>query len=67
MNEVFEIVIRALAELMFGLLIRGPGWMIVRRFRQSDDVNADGCFVFLVGLLFWIVLGALIGGITLLL
>lgn len=67
MQDLFEFLIRFVAELVGELLIKGPGHLIIRIFRPdlatdsgSEFGGADGCLVVSVGLAFWaIVVGAI--------
>ena len=67
MHDLFEFLIRFVAELVGELLIKGPEYLIIRFFRPdlvtdsgSGIGGADGCLVGAVGLAFWtIVFGAI--------
>lgn len=43
-------------DVVLEILIKGPGYVICRPFSRSVDV--DGVMVFIAGLLFWLVVGA---------
>jgi hypothetical protein len=43
-------------EVLFELLLKGPGYLISKQFTKSDP-NPDGFIVLLCGLLFWLVIG----------
>ncbi len=64
MDEVFGFLARAIAELVIEILIRGPGWMIVRLFREPEAIDADGLLVLVVGILFWVAVAFSIWGIS---
>ena len=47
-------------EIVLEILIKGPGYVIVRAFRRRESVDPDSAVVILVGILFWVVL--IVGG-----
>jgi hypothetical protein len=49
-----------MGELVAGLLLRLPGIFFTKWFKLESDSNPDGCFVLLVGLLFWLLVGGCI-------
>ncbi len=53
MHELFEIVLRAIAEIFFEALLKFPGWLILSAFRNDKSVDADGCLVISIGIAFW--------------
>ena len=62
MSEIFEALLRALFELIFEILVKGPGWLIVRLCPFEKPPNPDGCLVISIGLAWWTVVGLLIWG-----
>lgn len=52
-----EVVGHVLVEVVLELLIKGPGFFIARLFKE--DVDPDGAWSIVVGLLFWGLLGGL--------
>ncbi len=60
---LFEIIGRFLAEifiqLIFELLIKGPGFLILRFvfLKKDNDIDPDGILVVFIGLMFWGILG----------
>ena len=55
MQDIFEVIARVLVEIVVELLLKGPGYLIVKSFRSETDADPDGCLVFVVGILFWCV------------
>jgi len=49
---LFKFIGRIFSEIIFELLIRGVGYLICRPF--SSNVDIDGFWVAVVGLMFWI-------------
>lgn len=56
MQDLFDIVLKIVIEL----LIKGPGYFIIRMFRRDLSANEafvddglDSCLVFIVGAAFW--------------
>lgn len=43
-------------DIVFEILLKGPGYFIGRRFTQGDP-DPDGFIVVTTGILFWVVLG----------
>ncbi|WP_444930364.1 hypothetical protein ACJJIF_00810 [Microbulbifer sp. SSSA002] len=43
-------------EIIFELLLKGPGYFISKQFTKRDP-DPDGLIVVLIGFLFWIALG----------
>ncbi len=66
MNAVVELLIEACDLVIVELLIRGPGWLVVRLFRRSSEIDFDGYLVFFTGLGFWMFLVAFSWGIRVL-
>ena len=51
-------------ELILELLVKGPGYIIVKRFSaQKDDIDPDGVLVLFAGCLFWCLVGVIIYGV----
>lgn len=57
---VGEVVGHVLVEVVLELLIKGPGFLIVRVFRPNAD--PDGAWSIVAGLIFWALLGGLAYG-----
>lgn len=55
----------AIFEIVIELLIRGPGYLILRLFGSHSQTEPDGCLVFIVGCLFWGMVALLVWSITL--
>lgn len=60
MQELFEVLLRIIGEVVFEILLKGPGYLILKLFRPglvSDSDSAfdgpDGCLVPVVGIVFW--------------
>lgn len=49
MSDIFE----AFIEIVLEILIRGPGYLIVRSLRAGKEIDHDDAAVFFVGLIFW--------------
>lgn len=60
LNFLLDLFFRVMGELVAGLLLRLPGIFFTKWFKLESDSNPDGCFVLLVGLLFWLVVGGCI-------
>jgi len=57
-GEVVGTVARwVLIDIVTDLLIKVPGYFIVRAVRDSDAINPDGWRVVVAGILFWLVMG----------
>ena len=60
-GELLGGVLRAIGsifvEVILEIAIRGPGYLISRMFR--NDIDPDGGWVVVVGLVFWIVIGVI--------
>ncbi|MCG8672094.1 MAG: hypothetical protein MI867_22000 [Pseudomonadales bacterium] len=50
---LFRFIVYVLKEIAFELAIKGPGYIIVRSYRNKKDVDPDGWEVTLWGLAFW--------------
>lgn len=57
---VFKVVVRFLGhillEIIFELMLKGPGYFICKLFTKRD-LDPDGFVVVLIGFLFWLVIG----------
>ena len=57
---VFKVVVRILGhillEVIFELIVKGPGYLICKLFTKRD-LDPDGFVVVLTGFLFWLVIG----------
>lgn len=53
---VFRFIGSVIADVVFELLIKGPGYLVVKQFSKRSP-NPDGFIVVLVGLLFWAFVG----------
>ena len=60
LNFLLDLCFRVMGELVAGLLLRLPGIFFTKWFKLESDSNPDGCFVLLVGLLFWLLVGGCI-------
>ena len=52
---VARVTVQLFVEIVFEILIKGPGYLLVKLFKAN--VDPDGFIVFLVGILFWLVIG----------
>ena len=67
MQDLFEFLIRTVVELVIEVLLKGPGYLILRVFRPdlvagtgSAFDGPDGCLVASIGIVFWsVILGAI--------
>ena len=50
-----EIVGRGLVELIFEIMIKGSGYILLRIFRPKSDPGEGACTI--VGIIFWILIG----------
>ena len=56
-----DVIIQAFLEIVFEVLIKGPGYLIVRAVRRcgkkpqesTEEPNPEGCLVLVVGVSFW--------------
>ena len=48
-----------IGEIIFELLIKGPGYFLVKRISSSEP-NPDGFAVLITGILFWALVGFLV-------
>ncbi|MEL7447911.1 MAG: hypothetical protein AAFN78_01810 [Pseudomonadota bacterium] len=53
---LFRLLGRLFVEVVVELLIKGPGYLIVRAFSKGS-VDPDGWKAVIVGLLFWLLVG----------
>ena len=60
LNFLLDLFFRVVGELVAGLLLRLPGIFFTKWFKLECDSNPDGCFVLLIGLLFWLLVGGCI-------
>lgn len=51
-----EFLLRLAFDLLFRILFSLPGWIAAHVFRLHGSVHAEGCFVFVCGLVFWTLL-----------
>lgn len=58
MEEIFEILFKLIIEI----ILKGPGYIIIKIFYPRDKFDPDGCAVVIVGFLFWTIVGLLIWG-----
>lgn len=60
-GELFSGLLRFIGSIIVDVIlemaIRGPGYLISRRFKKNID--PDGGWVVVVGILFWIIIGAI--------
>ncbi len=43
-------------DIVFELVIKMPGYLILRTFKDKNDINTDGFAVVFLGVMFWITL-----------
>ncbi len=60
MEDIVEAIFRGLFEIVVEVLIRGPGYLILKLFGSRSQVEPDGCLVFFIGCL---VCGMVVGGL----
>jgi len=55
----FEIIIRVVGEILLEIIIKGPGYVIVRLFKtpKSGEVEPDGALAIIAGVVFWVLIG----------
>lgn len=57
MQEIVELFLCGFWELVAEIVIKGPGYLIVRIIRPQDRTDPDGCLVMISGLAFWCLAG----------
>lgn len=68
MEDIFEVVFKGififlghiLIEVVFELMLKGPGYLIVRMYTPKQKVNFDGAAVIIWGVLFWCLAASMI-------
>ena len=53
-GEVAVVVVRGIVQIFVEILVKGPGYLLVKLFKAN--AGPDGLIVFLVGILFWMVI-----------
>lgn len=56
-EDIVSSVLEALFSIVFEILIKGPGYLLLRLFQPAEGVEPDGCLVVMIGLAFWAVVG----------
>jgi len=63
---VFKVLARFIGrffiEIIFELLLKGPGYLICKQFTKSE-LDPDGFLVIFTGFVFWVIVGFSIYGI----
>ena len=56
---VFRIIKQILVELVFEILIKGPGYLLAKlfTFKRTKEIDPDSLWVVFLGLLFWAIVG----------
>ena len=56
---LFEVIIRVVGEILLEIIVKGPGYVIVRLFNppKSGEVDPDGALAIAVGIAFWVLIG----------
>lgn len=49
MDFIFELFLQIFAEV----LLKGPGYLILRWLKPNEKHDPDGCFAFILGVSFW--------------
>lgn len=55
MEDLVEAILRGIFEIVIEVLIKGPGYLILKLFGSRSQTDPDGCLVFAVGCLFWLI------------
>ena len=57
---LFEIIIRVAGQILLEIIIKGPGYVIVRIFAtpKRGEGEPDEALAVAVGIAFWIIIGA---------
>ena len=55
-------VLKAIAEVLFEIVWRGPGYLVLRAFRSKEHIKFEGCLVLAVGLAFWLAVALVVWG-----
>jgi hypothetical protein len=54
-------LLEAILEPIFEVVVRLPGYLILRCFRRRSDLDLESARVMLTGLLFWATVGTAVG------
>jgi len=56
---LFEIIIKVVGEIFLEIIIKGPGYVIVRLFKtpKSGEIEPDNPLAIIAGVIFWILIG----------
>lgn len=65
MDELFELLVKTfgrflayvIKEIIFEILFRGPGYLITRTYRSTDEIDIDHIDVILWSIVFWVAVG----------
>lgn len=53
MGEILEAMLKGVLELVFEILIKGPGYLLWKWLRPDSETDPDGCLSIVCGVLFW--------------
>ncbi len=67
MDDVFQAFFRAFLEILIEIVLKGPGYLILRLLRPRAQHDLEGAPVLLVGTLFWVAVALAIWGVVALL
>ena len=56
---LFEIIAKIVGEFLLEIIVKGPGYVIVRLFTtpKSSEIELDDVLVLAVGIAFWVLIG----------
>lgn len=57
-------ILKAIFEFVFEIVLSFPGYLILRVVRRKEQIDPDGCLVFIVGFSFWVIIGLVIWGLV---
>ncbi len=63
-SDFLETILKALFEILFEIVVRVPGYLFIRWFRPDSNDAPDGCLAFMIGVIFWSLIGMVIWGVV---
>lgn len=60
LEAIFEFILQIVVEI----LLRGPGYLLLRWLKPSEQHDPDGCLVFILGVCFWSIVGLVVWGLS---
>jgi len=53
---LFEIIVRLIVEVLLEIIVKGPGYVLVR-ISKGKEAEPDGALVITLGVTFWLLIG----------